>query len=244
MLIARSVRIITVVFALILFLGCASYETKVVPFKMPAAYPNATDVAGAMLAAQSYGDQKEAEAAFGFDIIGTGVLPVKVIFDNKGTHPIDIVGGQTFLVDVDNNLWPVLEQRLAYDRIQKKTELGKVAPEAGKYGALAGIAGGVIGAAIGIVSGQNVADAAMKGAALGAATGVVMGGTKGLSDTDVQARIRSDLEKRTLENRSVRPGEIAHGFIFFPGESKKAVELRLQIKEVDTGKVHSLIMKL
>lgn len=244
MLIARSFRIITVVSALILFLGCASYETKVVPFKMPAAYPNATDVAGAVLAAQSYGDQKEAEAAFGFDIIGTGVLPVKVIFDNKGPHPIDIVGGQTFLVDVDNNLWPVLEQRLAYNRIQKKTELGKVAPEAGKYGALAGIAGGVIGAAIGIVSGQNVADAAMKGAALGAATGIVMGGTKGLSDTDVQARIRSDLEKRTLENRSVRPGEIAHGFIFFPGESKKAVELRLQIKEVDTGKVHSLIMKL
>jgi hypothetical protein len=45
---------------------------------------------------------------------------------------------------------------------------------------------------------------------------------KGLRDTDVQAR----------------------GFIFFPGEAKNAVELRLHIKEVDTGKVHSLIMKL
>jgi hypothetical protein len=237
-------RFLYVVSTMVIFLGCASYQTTVVPFKMPSAYPNATEVAGAVVAAQSYSDKGEAEAAFGFDIMGAGVLPVRVIFDNKGSHPIDIVAKQTFLVDVESNLWPVLDERLAYDRIQKKTELGRVAPEAGKLGGLAGIAGGVIGAAIGIVSGHNVADAAMKGAALGAAAGITMGGSKGLSDTEVQARIRSDLERRTLENRSIKPGEIAHGFIFFPGESKKAVELRMQIKEVDTGKSYSLIMKL
>jgi hypothetical protein len=188
-------------------------------------------------------DKKEADDAFGFDIIGAGLMPVRVIFDNKGKHMIDIVANQTFLVDVDNNLWPVLEEKMAYDRLQKKTELGKVAPEGGKYGMLGGIAGGVIGAAIGIVSGHNVADAAMKGAALGAAGGIMSGGLKGMSDTDVQAQIRSDLEKRSLERRSVMPGEIAQGFIFFPGESKKAMELRLQIKEADTGKTYSLIMK-
>ena len=244
MLTGRFFRILSVLSILVFFMGCASYETRVVPFKMPAAYPNATEVAGAVLAAQSYGDKKEAEAAFGFDIVGTGIMPVRVIFDNKGNHPIDIVASQTFLVDVENNLWPVLEEKLAYDRINKKTELGKVVPEAAKYGGLMGVAGGIVGAAIGIVSGHNVADAAMKGAALGAAAGITMGGSKGLSDTDVQARIRTDLEKRSLENRSIRPGEIAHGFIFFPGESKKAIELRLQIKEVDTGKTYPLIMKL
>ena len=162
MLIKRAIGIISVITAIAFVLGCASYESKVVPFKMPAAYPNAKEVAGATIAAQAYGDKKEAEDAFGFDIIGTGLLPVRVIFDNKGKHPIDIVANQTFLVDADNNLWPVLEERMAYDRIQKKTEFGKVAPEGGKYGVLGGIAGGVIGAAIGIVSGHNVADAAMK----------------------------------------------------------------------------------
>lgn len=240
----RCFKIFSLIFLLTFIISCATYETKVVPFKMPAAYPNATEVAGAVIAAQSYSDKQEAESVFGFDIVGAGISPVRVIFDNKGSHPIDIIAAQTFLVDSENNLWPVLDERLAYDRIHKKTELGKVAPEAAKYGALAGIAGGIIGAAIGIVSGHNVADAAMKGAALGAATGVTMGGAKGLSDTDVQARIRSDLEKRTLEKRSVKPGEIAHGFIFFPGEAKKAVELRLQIKEADTGKTYSLIMKI
>jgi len=244
MLTGRFFRILSAISILVFFMGCASYEARVVPFKMPTGYPNATEVAGAVLAAQSYGDKKEAESAFGFDIIGAGILPVRVIFDNKGKHPIDIIASQTFLVDGENNLWPVLEERLAYDRINKKTELGKVVPEAGKYGGIMGVAGGIVGAAIGIVSGHNVADAAMKGAALGAAAGITMGGSKGLSDTDVQARIRSDLEKRSLENRSIRPGEIAHGFIFFPGESKKAIELRLQIKEVDTGKTYPLVMKL
>ncbi|MGZ3608172.1 MAG: hypothetical protein ACXU9J_09650 [Syntrophales bacterium] len=243
MLIKRAFGIVSMITALAFVLACSSYESKVVPFKMPAAYPNAKEVAGATIAAQVYTDKKEAEDAFGFDIIGAGLMPVRVIFDNKGKHPIDIVANQTFLVDIENNLWPVLDERMAYDRIQKKTELGKVAPEAGKYGALGGIAGGVIGAAIGIVSRQNVADAAMKGAAVGAATGITGGGFKGMTDTDVQAQIRSDLEKRSLERRPVMPGDIAQGFIFFPGESKKAVEMRLQIRESDTGRSYPLVMK-
>jgi len=243
MLAKRTVGIILTLTILAVFAGCASYESKVVPFKMPAAYPNAKDVSGATIAAQAYNDKNEAEDVFGFDITGAGLLPVRVIFDNKGKHPIDIVAAQTFLVDGQNNLWPVLDERTAYDRIQKKTEFGKVAPEAGKYGVLGGIAGGVIGAAIGIVSGHNVADAAMKGAAIGAAGGITGGGLKGMTDTDVQAQIRTDLEKRSLERRSVMPGEIAQGFIFFPGEAKKAAELRLQIREADTGKTYPLVMK-
>jgi hypothetical protein len=239
----KTFRIFFIAMTFMVFIGCASYETKVVPFKLPSAYPNATEVGGAVIAAQAYSDKKEAEAAFGFDMINAGILPVRVIFDNKGTHALDIVANQTFLVDVEQNLWSVLDEKLAYDRMQKKTEFGKVAPEAAKYGGLGGIAGGIIGAAIGIVSGQSVAEAAMRGAAVGAAAGVTLGGSKGLADTDVQSKIRSDLEKRSLENRSVRAGEIAHGFIFFPGEAKKPVELRLQIRESRTGKIHSLIMK-
>ena len=229
---------------IILVTACAKYERKVVPFKMPSAYPNATEVSGGVMAAKAYDDVKEAKAAFGFDIIGAGVLPVQIIFDNRGGHPIEIVPHQTFLVDIENNLWPIIDANLAYDRIEKKTELGKVAPEGGKTGLLAGAAGAVIGAAIGIVSGHNVGDAAMKGAAVGAAAGLTAGGAKGLTNEDVQAQIKEDLQTRTLENRAVKPKEIAHGFIFFPGESKKAKELRLQIKEADTGRLYPLIMKL
>ena len=224
--------------------GCASYERKVVPFKMPEAYPNATEAAGATLASVAYDDPGKASEAFGFDILSAGVLPVQVIFDNRGTHPLEIVPKTTFLVDEENNLWPILDAGLAYDRISKKTELGKVAPEAAKSGFLAGTAGALIGAAIGIVTGQNVGDAAIKGAALGAAAGATVGGTSALDNRDVQRRIREDLTNRSLETRPVTPGEIAYGFLFFPGESKKAKELRLALKEGDTGKIVPLILNL
>jgi len=223
--------------------ACASYERKVVPFKMPAAYPNATAVADATIAARAYDNGEEASAAFGFDIRRAGILPVQVIFDNTGNHPLEILTDKTLLVDEENNLWPILDQGLAYDRLSGKTELGKVAPEAAKSGLLAGAAGAVIGAAIGIVTGQNVAVAAGKGAAIGAAAGITMGGAKGLDDSDVRQQIREDLQNRTLEKRAIAPSEVAHGFIFFPGEAKKAKELRISIRATDTKQVYPLIMK-
>ncbi|MBE0557668.1 MAG: hypothetical protein IH628_10595, partial [Proteobacteria bacterium] len=150
---------------------------------------------------------------------------------------------KTLLVDGENNLWPVLDERMAYDRISRKTERGKVAPEAAKGGLLAGAAGAVIGAAIGIVTGRNVAAAAGKGAAVGAAAGVTMGGAKGMSDSEVQYQIQEDLQRRTLEKRAIPPHEVAHGFIFFPGEAKGARELRISIRTTDTRQVYPLIMK-
>ena len=235
---------LVIIFLLIItIVACTSYKRQVVPFKMPAAYPNATAAAGALIAAKAYDDSKEAESAFGFDIREAGIFPVQVIFDNKGNHSLEIVANQTFLVDSENNLWPIIDARLAYDRISKKTELGKVVPEGAKSGMLAGTAGAIIGAAIGIVSGHNVGDAAMKGAALGAAAGLTMGGADGLSNQDVQREIRQDLQTRSLESRSINPHEIAHGFIFFPGEAKGAKELRLRIRDLDSGVSYTLTME-
>ncbi len=211
---------------------------------MPSAYPNVVQIGDTLVGAEAYSDAKKAEAAFGFDIRGAGVLPVRVVFDNKGKDPLEIISSQTFLLDIENNAWPVLEQNIAYDRLSKKTEMGEVLPQSAKYGALGGIAGGIIGAAIGIVSGSSVGDAAMKGAAAGAAAGAVIGGTKGLTDGEVQEKIHSDLTKRSLENRPIRPMEIAYGFIFFPGESKTAKELRIQIRNAATGQIYYLTMKL
>ena len=238
-----TLRVLAIVFIAASFTACTKYERQVVPFKLPSAYPNATEAADAVIATKSYDDKDEAGKAFGFDIKGAGILPVQVIFDNKGGHPLEIVPAQTFLVDEENNLWPILDANLAYDRITKKTELGKVVPEGVKYGGLAGAAGGIIGAAIGIVSGSNVGDAALKGAAAGAAMGLTMGGAEGLSDDEVRHKIQDDLETRSLEKRAVKPQEVAHGFIFFPGEAKKSKELRLQLKAIDTGKLYPLLLK-
>lgn len=223
--------------------ACTTYERQVVPFKMPGAYPNATRVADATIAAKAYDNPEEATAAFGFDIRGAGIFPVQVIFDNTGNHPLEVLTDKTLLVDEENNLWPILDERMAYDRLSRKTELGRVVPEAAKGGLLAGAAGAVIGAAIGIVTGQNVAAAAGKGAAVGAAAGITMGGARGLSESDVRYQIQDDLRNRSLEKRPVAPHEVAHGFIFYPGEAKKAKELRISILAVDTRQVYPLVLK-
>ena len=244
MIVKKSILTTIVFICLTIFAGCTSYERQVVPFKYPESIPNAVSIDGALIAARSFANTSEAREAFGFDIRSAGILPVQVIFDNKSNHPLMIMPDQTFLIDEESNVWPILEQNLAYDRLAKKTELGKVAPEAVKGGLLLGAAGAIIGAAIGIVTGTNVGEAIGKGAAIGAAAGLTVGGAQGLDNTDVQSKIKEDLQTRSLNYRAIKPGELAYGFIFYPGEAKSAKVLRLQLRANDTGKIYTFNMKL
>jgi len=235
---------LTIVLAcLSMFAACTNYERQVVPFKMPEASPNAVLFDGAIIAARSF-TVSEAKEAFGFDIRSAGIFPVQVSFDNKSDHSITIIADQTFLIDEDSNVWPILDQSMAYDRLTKKTELGKVAPEAVKTGLLLGAAGAVIGAAIGIVTGTNVGAALGKGAAIGAAAGLTVGGAQGMENSDVKLKIKEDLQSQSLQYRAIKRGELAYGFIFYPGEMKSAKVLRLQLRANNTGQISTFNLKL
>ena len=247
MKIGRKYYLAIVVFVCVtIFTGCTSYERQVVPFKMPESTANAVLFNGAVIAARSFTNINEARDAFGFDIRSSGILPVQVVFNNKSKHPLIILPEQTFLIDEENNVWPILDQNLAYDRLSKATELGKIVPDAARSGLLLGAAGAVIGAAIGIVTGTNVGEALGKGAAIGGAAGLVSGGGQGFEEhyEDVQLKIKDDLQSRSLQYRAIRPGELAYGFIFYPGEAKTAKTLRLQLKAKDTGEISTFDMKL
>jgi hypothetical protein len=225
----------------LMFAGCAtSYQIKPLPLKPPAAFPNMVNIEGCQIAAKAFADPKETTEAFGFDILGAGMLPVEVVFDNQGTHPIEIVDNQTFLEDTKGNLWPILSNKIAYERATKYAETKKIFKEGAYSGFLGAAAGTLIGGAIGIVSGSNVGEAAGKGAALGAAAGATLGGAKAYASDDARREIIADLRAKSLENKPVEPKDLAYGFLFFPGEAKTAKNLRLQIRETDTGKVHVL----
>ncbi|MFO7569831.1 MAG: hypothetical protein R6W75_08525 [Smithellaceae bacterium] len=212
---------------------------------MPQSSPNAVDIDGAVIAARAFVKTSEAKEIFGFDIRAAGILPVQVAIDNKSDHPLIIVADQTFLIDEESSVWPILDQTMAYDRLSKVTELSRVAPEAVKGGLLLGAAGAVIGAAIGIVTGTNIGEAVGKGAAIGAAAGAVTGGAQGVAGhEEVRHQIKDDLQKRSLQYRAIKPGELAYGFIFYPGEAKTARVLRLQVKATDTRKISTFNMKL
>jgi hypothetical protein len=224
-----------------LFLGC-TYSQQVVPFKMPSAYPNMVEVAGMQIGSRSFVDPNEAQEAFGFDIRGAGLLPVQIVMDHRGPQALEINPGQTFLVDHQNNFWPVLDKRLAYERVARYTHGGQIASGAATKGLLAGIAGAIIGAAIGIATGTNVGSAAGTGAAIGAAAGATIGGVEGYQAGYARQDIADDLRKKTLENRPIQPSELAYGFIFFPGEASSVKEVRLQFRETGTNRLMNVIL--
>lgn len=224
--------------------GCTTYRSQEVPFRAPASYGNMQVVAGAELASRAYVDHTEAAEIFGFDIRSAGLLPVQVVFDNQGEQALGIVPEQSFLIDNQGNLWNLLDSRTAYTRIEKSSEYSRIAKGGGK-GAMLGAAGGaVLGAAIGILSGENLGSAMFKGAAVGGAGGAVVGGTQGATEDDTGRQIARDLANKSLVNQGIQPGSLAHGFLFFPGEADSASQLRLQIREVGTGRIHTVVMAL
>lgn len=237
-------RLVSMMLCLTLVSSCATYKTQYVSFKPPEAYPNFQVVAGAPMAAEAYADQSVAAEAFGFDIRGAGLLPVQLVIDNKSGQTMEIVSGQTFLVDDSNRYWNVMENRAAVERVEQYTASGAVAAGAGKSAMFGAVAGTILGAAIGIVSGHNVGEALGKGAVLGAAGGAVIGGVQGGSDREQNYRIADDIREKGLEGKVIPNAYLANGFIFFPGEAQSAKELRMQVREKENGDIYTVVLKL
>ncbi len=235
-------RALRLVLAASLVTACASsYHAQPVPFELPETYENAQRVAGATIAARAYTDASSAAADFGFDVIDAGLLPVQVVFDHQGESPLVINPGQTFLVDAQGRLWPVLDERFAYERATRYAQTKQVFGEGAYGGFLGGVAGALVGAAVGVVSGENVSQSAREGAAAGAASGAVLGGGGGLARGD-QAReaVMDDFRDKSLQNQPVAPGDLAYGFIFFPAEAGTPRKLRLQLFDQPSGRPHTL----
>jgi len=235
-----------VVLCLSLFLvaACTSYKSQEVPFRAPSAMGNMQVVDGAQVAAKAYAGKEEAKEAFGFDIRSAGLFPVQVVVDNGGQEGIAVVPEQTFLIDADGNMWNLLNRKTAYERLENSSEYARVAKKSGRGAVFGATGGALLGAAIGILSGHNVGDSAMKGAALGGAGGAVIGGGQELGSNESARQISSDLANKQLENKTIEAGALGRGFLFFPGEAPSAAALRLQLEEADSGRKHTLTLPL
>jgi len=232
------------ILAVIQVCGCASYQSQYVPFRPPEAYANKQEVGGVAVGAEAYADGDVAKEAFGFDIRATGLLPVQLIMNNKSGKTLQIVTEQTFLLDAQGNYWQVVPNQTAVDRVEKSTQLAALGKGAGE-GALWGAAGGaILGAAVGIASGQNVGKAMGAGAALGGAGGAIVGTGKEAVSTDRPTRILNDIRSKGLENKTIPIEHLANGFLFFPGEAKTASSIKLQLRELESGKVINVTLNL
>lgn len=225
--------------------ACATYERRAVSFRPPQDYANYQDAGGLIVGAEAFSDKKLAEDAFGFDIRGAGVLPVQVVLDNRSGQPVEVVSGQTFLVDGSSRYWKILSNQEAIDRVQKATEAGAIGTGAGRGAAFGAAAGALLGLAIGIVSGHNVGESVVKGGVLGGAGGAVIGGAdRAENDFQREYKIAQDVREKGVEGKIMQAEALANGFIFFPGEAETVKELRLQLRFRSSGIVKTLILRL
>jgi hypothetical protein len=207
-------------------------------------YINSQVVNGVTVGGEAFAEPAAATDAFGFDVIGTGVMPVQVVMSNKGGKSIEIVSSQTFLVNDQNRYFSVIPNTTAVDRIEKSTQFASFFGRGAGKGALLGAAGGaILGAAIGIVSGHSVAEAVGKGAAVGAAGGAIAGGVSEGTSGERERTIIEDIRNKGLEGKTLPVDSIASGFLFFPAEAGSARELRMQLRERETGKTHNVVLK-
>lgn len=220
---------IVLLLSLFVFAGCASYGHRVSPVPLPGAQPEHVTVDGVEMLAVAFPDAKTAEDRFGFDVRGSGLLPVQLVIDNQGTQKMSINSGQTFLIDQSGQAWPILSAEEAYQRVKGHVEMGETAKGTVKPAVLLGAAGALAGFAVGILTGEDIGGSVGKGAVLGGTVGALAGGTAAYATAP--EKIRTDLAQRTLRNRPVEPGQLAHGFLFFPGrkEATSAQQLRLAI---------------
>ena len=224
--------------------GCATYTQQYVAFRPPQAYANKVEVDGITIGAEAYPDKEAAENAFGFDIRGAGTLPVQVVLDNRSGQTLEVVSSQTFLEDDNGGYWTIMANHVAVDRIDKYTQGGAVASGAGKGALIGAAAVGLLGAAIGIVSGHNVGESLGKGAVIGAAGGALIGGASEAGSPEKGYRVADDVRTKGLEGKTIPPEHLANGFFFFPGEATSARLLHLQLREMESGQVRSVLLRL
>jgi hypothetical protein len=220
--------------------GCATYGERVAPVPLPEAQQGHVNADGVKLIAQAYVDPANAKSALGFDARQAGLLPVRFVIDNQAGRRVSVTPGQTFLIDDRGQAWPLLTSEQAYDRVKGHVDVGETVAGAVKPAGLFGAAGALVGAAVGVVTGENVGTTAAAGAAAGVAVGGVGGGA--YANREVGRKISDDLSRESLRNRRVEPGELAYGYLFFPGkdEAESAKELRLGLHIGDEEQIVKL----
>lgn len=225
---ASPLQLIALLSLVVALSGCATYGERVAPVPLPETQAH-VKADGVRILAQDFANEQKARSAFGFDIRGAGLLPVRLVIDNQGPGEVRVDAKQTFLIDAQGQAWPLLSAEQAYQRVKSHVELGETAKGVGRPALLLGAAGAIAGAAIGLVAGHDVGEIVGKGAAVGAAAGALLGGARQHEALD--SRISRDLLQESLRNDRIGSGELAYGYLFFPGkeEAKSAAVLRLAL---------------
>ncbi len=210
---------------LFFFATCSRYNYTVTPFKLPEAAKNKVIFFNNIyVSAKIIKDSKKV----GFDIKGAKVLPVMLGIDNKGDKPATILPSQCFIIDYNNNAWPILKTEQLAERVKNKVIVGQTVSGAKNPAILGALLGAVGGFAVAIATDKSVGESVGKGAAIGAAAGAVYGAAE--KYPQVKNKISEDLENKSIDLKTILPNQLSYGFLYFPGEIKSIKELRIALQ--------------
>lgn len=195
--------------------SCDSQQDK--PAPVPQSAAGAVEVGGAAFQAMAYADPEQAARAFGFDIRGAGLLPVRVSIGNHGSGTLQTLPRQTFLVDADGQAWPLLTSGQAFARLEQAKAIVFGAPRIPDLDNLDALTGFALDLSV---------------------------GADFLSDTAPERRIGQNLSTKELRNPKIPAGQEAVGLLFFPGQDEAKGARALRLCYALDGQAHCLSLPL
>lgn len=229
------------------FTSCTTHNTHLVPFKPPSDYTNYQNVSGLLIGAEAFSDGKKAEQEFGFNVLGSGLLPVKIVIENKTGQGIELISGQTFIIDTNNRYLKVITNRESAERARKYTAAGTISGSTGKAEVWGSAAGALLKHAVGISSSRESITMPLPKDTIPAGTKAAELNELGKIEDEKQRENKSAeyLRDKGIEGKIMPNNYIASGFLYFPGDNFSSIqELRLQFKFRDTGRLQTINLKL
>ena len=186
--------------------GCGNGENGQEAVSLPESLARPMEAGGTRFQALAYLDRRQAGQTFGFDILGSGLLPLRISIDNRGGSELKIIPRQTFLIDQDSQAWPLLTADQAFHRLEQTPSVRFNPPRIPKLEDLDSATGFAL-------------DLAPR---------------KSFSPTpnayaQPETRISKRISDKDLRNPSLPAGSVSSGVLFFPGrdEAKSASKLWL-----------------
>jgi hypothetical protein len=203
-----------------LLLSCDSKPGNPEAVPLPESLAEPVELAGTRFQALAYMNRQQSEAAFGLNIRGIGLLPLRISIDNRGGAALKIIPRQTFLIDLEGQAWPLLTSDQAFSRLERAGIKNQNVP---KLPALDDLE-------------------SLTGFALDVTTSA---GFSANAYTQSETRIGKKLHEKNLRNPKVAAGKVASGVLFFPGweEAESARSLRLCFEQDGRLKFLTLPLK-
>jgi hypothetical protein len=200
-----------------LLVSCDSRQGGPEATPLPESLAKPVESAGTRFQALAYANREQAGAAFGLDLRGAGLLPLRISIDNRGGAALKLIPRQTFLIDVKGQAWPLLTSSQAFGRLEGA---GIQGPSAPKLPALDDLEAHT-GFALNLVASDRFA-----------------------ANAQAETRIGNTLQERSLRNPQVPAGKVASGVLFFPGREEAEGAQRLRLCLEQEGRVKFLDLPL